>query len=1450
MTTMKESSATLALALTAWRKTSAALLLCMALMPAIVQTSLQATAQQASLIFQNLNSSDGLCSNYVRGLAQDHRGCLWVATEAGLARFDGSRFTTFRQGSSPICSDELNDVFYHPATRQLWIASQRDGISVYDVDRQAMTAHFTSDNGLMTNDVTHLGQAADGGIWVTHYHLGVEHYDPATGRFTHYDARSVRGLSNLRSWVSCDDGRGHLLIGHEGGGMSLIDLRTRRLTRYAYHPDNALKGGIPGATVHAILVDRNGRYWVGTSQGLALFDLRTGRFTTFRHRADQPGSILSDKVMSIGQRRNGDIWVCTDMGGVSILPAGKAPSETAFTNIASANGLSSSSPYDFLEDSFGNVWIGNYRSGLDYAAHMHPIFTTLPYTQTHFDRLTYNPVWGLAFDPSGRLWMGSEDELCALVSDMPNTRVPLGNVGNNVHVNTIYRAPDGTLWLGLYNRGVAFFAPDAQRITLLPMPFAQGDLSVNCFLQGTDRLWVGTEQGLCFLKDGQVVPHTRVNAQMADLMVRSLVADRFGQLWIGTFGRGIYVVNAQGRVVAHIEKGSGLLSNAINQLLLARDGSVWAATRKGLAHFADPRRPARVQVMDHTQGLIEDHVHAIAQDSEGNIWLSTNAHIARYHVRRASFDNFAARLGVPTGDFVNGSVAQAPDGTLYFGSLAGVCRFSPAAFRHLPKQAPVQIVGLMAYSAPTGKGDSIRALALNQSEVRVPYDQNTVRLTFNVADVAQSPLTEYAYRVLEFADGQWLSTQGEDYVTFRDLAPGTYNVSIRSRMPGQDWNPHTATLRIVVEPPFWLAWYAKLLYALLFIGIIWWFMRSYKHKTDLESRLRIEHHRHMNDVALNQERLRFYTNITHELRTPLTLIVGPLDDLSADNALPPVLKTRLTGIRSAANRLLGLVNELLEFRKTETQNRRLRVVHADLAQEVKGIVVHFKELNRKPEVDIRTEWNEQESFLQWFDPEILRIVLDNFLSNALKYTPKGEICISLAHETETLTADPASEQGSGETTGTAPEQVRRTVLRVTDTGYGIPQESLPHLFQRYYQAGGPHQVAGSGIGLALVKSVAELHHAQVSAANREEGGSVFSFALPTDDTYSDAERATNAASPTLAGTHAPAETADAPAEAPANAPAQEENLPTLLVVEDNAELRDYIRQSLHTHFRVVEAADGQQGLERAREKQPDVVLTDVMMPIMDGYELCRRLKGDVNTSHIPVILLTAKDLMQDKAEGYAAGADSYLTKPFSARLLLSRINNLLQVRRQLAQLIAQRMAVPPAESATGAAATPQADTTAMPQSQAGATGAIEAGAQPAAPNATAPNSANPNSAISESAPQLSPIDQRFLSKLDNFVLTHLQEEKLDVGYIASEMCMSHSTLYRKVKALIGISVNEYVRRTRLRRAAELLNQGNCTIAEVADRTGFSTPSYFRQCFKDAYGLTPSDYASGKRPAKP
>ncbi|WP_368156429.1 hybrid sensor histidine kinase/response regulator transcription factor, partial [Bacteroides finegoldii] len=532
----------------------------------------------------------------------------------------------------------------------------------------------------------------------------------------------------------------------------------------------------------------------------------------------------------------------------------------------------------------------------------------------------------------------------------------------------------------------------------------------------------------------------------------------------------------------------------------------------------------------------------------------------------------------------------------------------------------------------------------------------------------------------------------------------------------------------------------------------------------------LEKKNHEQEQELNQERLRFYTNITHELRTPLTLILGPLEDMQKDTSLPVKQAQKLSVIHQSALRLLNLINQILEFRKTETQNKRLCVCKGNIAPLIYEIGLKYKELNQKTKIDFRIQI-EKEEMLLFFDKEIVTIVLDNLISNAIKYTEQGCITLSLYQ--------------------TVRNEVAYTEIKVSDTGYGISAEALPHIFDRYYQESGKHQASGTGIGLALVKNLVELHEGEIRAESVQNEGSTFYISLLTDNIYPNALHA-DSTEPA-----AKEDTAQATISENTSEPTVDNGKPILLIVEDNEEIQKYIAESFSDSFEVITADNGEEGKQQALSHIPDIIVSDIMMPIMDGITLCRQLKEDVRTSHIPIILLTAKDSLQDKEEGYEVGADSYLTKPFSASLLRSRINNLLESRKKL-----------------------------ITQFQ----------AQPVSGNQTDLN--EKRIIIAEA---LSKLDNEFIEKITLLIEENLSSEKIDITYLSDKMCMSGSTLYRKMKALTGLSTNEYIRKVKMQNAERLLLEGKFNISEIAYKVGMNSTGYFRQCFKEEFGVSPSDY---------
>ncbi len=527
----------------------------------------------------------------------------------------------------------------------------------------------------------------------------------------------------------------------------------------------------------------------------------------------------------------------------------------------------------------------------------------------------------------------------------------------------------------------------------------------------------------------------------------------------------------------------------------------------------------------------------------------------------------------------------------------------------------------------------------------------------------------------------------------------------------------------------------------------------------------LEKKNHEQEEELNNERLRFFTNITHELRTPLTLILGPLEDLQEDKDLLPYQQKKISIIHNSAIRLLNLINQILEFRKTETQNKKLCVSKDNLAALVTEVGLKYKELNPKKNIEFNIAI-ESDPLPLYFDKEIITIILDNLISNAIKYTEKGYINISL-YTIRKNNTDYAE-------------------IRVSDTGQGIPSEELPHIFERYYQAKNDRQVSGTGIGLALVKNLVKLHQGEIHAESILGKGSSFRFSLIINNIYPNALH-TDSEEKEQNSNH---DTESAEDSMLNNNISGEK--PILLVVEDNPDICEYISESFSDSFEVITAEEGEAGYRMAISQIPDIIVTDIMMAGMDGITFCKIIKGDVRTSHIPVIMLTAKDSLQNKEEGYLAGADSYLTKPFSASLLRSRIHNLLESRKKLANQFSNNLNI----------------------------------------------NSDKSIILHESLNQL---DNEFIQKITQIIEDNLKSEKIDVTYLADKLCMSKSTLYRKIKALTGISTNEYVRKIKMQNAEKLMLEGRYTISEIAFRVGMNSPVYFRQCFKEEFGISPSEY---------
>lgn len=1322
---------------------------------------------------KQLGIEKGLSNNYVVSIAQDKQGFLWFATEEGLNKFDGTRFITYlknedltRQG---ITGNELNCLLDDPQDSILWIGTQRAGLNAYDYVNNTFLCYRHDDENpesLITDDVTKIVAATDGNLWITTYWRGVDYFDKKAGKFIHYNTQTVPGLASDNIWSVVDGGDGKLYMGHVHHGFSVLSLKDKKVKNFMYDPEDPVS--LPGNGVTCIYKDLSGNIWLGTDRGLALFNPEAENFIHFHHSEDG----VPHTVFDIRQFDGNKLWIAMEFGGIAILDLTQrmflSPDQVRFQYIKEGDdeySLSNSTVRCLFQDSFKNVWAGMWGGGINFLSHESSYFNVYSYSpiQHSGSSLNNKTASSVCVARDGKLWIGTDGGGINVFDKGKRVAVYKEETGDLTD-NSIQAAlcdSEGNLWFGSFMGGVDFYDVKKKSFHQI-FPKDKTGEDVRALYEDAEYVWIGTSNGIykVRLHDKGIADHYTVENNL----VRCISKDNLNRLWIGTFGGGLGVFDEHFQCVKLFNVTSLFPSNTINTVYMDSQNRMWIGTGEGLVCFPSSQS-WDYKVYRSEEGLSNVHIRAITEDNHGNIWVSTNKGISCYIAVKNSFYNYGRWDGVPIVGFMSGSVTHDYDGNIYFGSLNGLCRFNPEMVL-AKREAPSAIMtGLRIFVPISERKSEEKMIELHGCPaVRLSYMQNNFSVTFNIQNYALADQVEYAY-MLKGLENSWYTVTDPNNVTFRNIPPGNYCFQVKTRIRNQEWADEIASLDIRIDPPVWLTWWAKLFYILSGVSVLYFILHAYKKKLDMESLYELEKKNHEQEQELNNERLRFYTNITHELRTPLTLILGPLEDMQKSNSLSGKDSQKISVIHQSAIRLLNLINQILEFRKTETQNKKLCVSRDNLAALVHEIGLKYKELNRKPEIDFCLEI-EQEDMSLFFDKEVVTIILDNLISNAIKYTEKGTITLGLHQVVR--------------------NNIHHTEISVSDTGFGIAPDALPHIFDRYYQEGSEHQASGTGIGLALVKNLVVLHEGEIRVESSLNVGSTFYVSLLTDNTY-----------PHVLHADSTEKTSDEKDEKEENIEPVHSGKRILLIVEDNRDICDYIVESFSDDFEVRTAANGEQGLEQALGCIPDIIVSDIMMPVMNGIVMCRKLKEDLRTSHIPIILLTAKDSLQDKEEGYQVGADSYLTKPFSATLLHSRIHNLLESRKLLAERFNTNSIL-----------------------------------------------IDKRAAVTES---MNKLDNELLEKINKLIEDRLSSEKIDIGYLSDAMCMSNSTLYRKMKALTGLSTNEYIRKIKMQYAERLLLEGKYNISEVAFKVGINSTVYFRQCFKDEFGMAPSDYLKKIKP---
>ena len=1328
-----------------------------------------------------LGTESGLSNNYVMGITQDKNGFVWVATESGLNRFDGSSFKSFKAAENGLAANELNRIVADTVSNLLWICTQRQGLNMLDCDTYRFIGYIdhSSDEkrvqGLSSVGITDVAVTPEGNLWVTNYDSGLDFIDRKSGKISHFNRSNVKGLTDDHFWTVCNGPDGILYLGHVNGGFSVLDPVKMTARNYRNIPGD--DSSLPGNAVRAIHIDSHNNIWAGTNRGLALFNRHTGRFSTFRHHPGKRESLVSDNIYHLTQTSSDELWISTENGGVSILDLRQSfshsPAVVKFRNITTEPDdslyLSNKTIHAVFEDSYGNIWIGTYGDGIDIMCRR-----DLPLTRLHKNRhrnpLSDNAVMSVCL-ASDTLFVGT-DERGADIFIKGDYAGNINSANSPLEDNAVIamlHASDGKIWLGTYEGSVVSRDVNG-RLEAFRIPEAY---DVRCFAEKPDgTILVGLGKGIAEIApDGKITTRYASEGRLHEEWVRSIAVTPWGEIWAGSFGNGISIYDHDFKFIRRLEVNRGLTSNTIHQLLVGPDGKVRAATGNGLAIINAEGKVERIYGM--ADGLSDPVVKALCHDATGTLWMTTGSGISALD-NTGKISNYGQGQGITTTDFNRASVAVAPSGEVYFGSHDGLYRLNPKLLTsrmslHVPAVTGVTVFGQQ------GKEDD-REIFVLSGKLELDHDENTLKVDFGILDASDASAVVWSYNV-EGIDDRWYPASPENGILLRDLAPGKYRLVIKASVPNQT-EEVTTVLPFRINPPIWATIWAKLLYAAAIIASILFGLNFWRKRLDLEYTLEVERKNNIHQNELNAERLRFFTNITHELRTPLTLILGPLEDMKSDPDLSPAQSRKIGIIHKSASRLLELINTILEFRKTETQNKRLKVAKADISILVSEIGSRYSELNTNPAIEIATDI-ELGDYTLWFDTETVSIIIDNLMSNACKYTVQGNVTLKLRHTSE-----------SG---------VPFTEISVSDTGLGMDSATLLRIFDRYYRDNNSANRLGTGIGLALVYNLVQLHKGEIFVESEPGKGSVFRFRIQTDNTYPEAQRESSIP-------------ADSPSdEITTGNPDQPDEKPLVLVVDDNIDILSYIKGVLTDSYRVETATDGEEGLAKAQSLSPDIILSDVMMPKMDGMDMIKRLKESADTSHIPVIVVTAKIAEDARLEAYRLGADSFITKPFSSKLLVARLSNILQTRHQLAAQALGRQTLP----ATPAQNRPETVSVSSPE--------------------TVPETDTP--IIS----RLTEADEEFVKRIGEIIEHEISGENLDVEFIADEMCMSHSTLYRKVKAITGRSVARLIRKYRARKAADLMLTGRYTISEIALMVGMGSPGNFRQCFREEFNTTPSEY---------
>lgn len=1325
---------------------------------------------------------ENLSSSLINQIYQDKRGFIWIATENGLNKFDGMKFSTYKhipEDESSLKNDYVRTVF-EDSSGNFWIGCI-DGLMIYDraSDSFKEIPMYNGDKRVNPH-VTRIIETRNKEIWIT---------------------TSGQGAFSIKK--------------HKDEVRAEVRLRDILTSNYLY----------------LIFEDSHGNLWIGSeNDGLNLYSPKTGKIQTFT----APSRIMSNNISSIAEDRQGNLFVGTLTGGLN-----RYNQKTKNFEVVPYNKGLPLMVKDLLVSKENLLYIGTEGQGLKYYNSEKNVVEDYESGSALID-FTKGKIYSILQDKDDNLWLGVSQKGIIFI---PNTKnkfsyYGLKSIKNNPigasSVMSIYKDQEGILWIGTNNEGIYGVNDEGERVvhysqTSSPVSISNTILSI--YEDSNDNLWVGSyTKGLAKLD--RKTGNCQYIKELVNDKIYCIREDNHKNLLIGTYGAGIYKMSLETGKLTHYESHKSenddfsvdeLGNDWINDILVDSQGLIWIAHYKGVSCF-DPVKNTFIKYLntntiqpghvvyclledvigniwigatdglsvfnkkDQTlkkyttkDGLSSNVICGICEDRDGNMWISTYAGINKFIIDENRFVNYYAGDGLQGNEFTRGARFKDSKGKMYFGGIYGVTNFFPEDIIETKKQLHVLITDFYVFNHAVKRGDQsggddiVSTSVQDADEFHLGYNDNTFSIEFSALEFTNPERIIYQYMIEEINKDWTNSYPGINRVTYTNLSPGTYTFKLRAH--DYDNYSEIKTIKIVISPPWYQSPWAYAGYAILIVLLILFVVNYiYSRMQHRQEALKREH-----QEQINEAKLQFFINISHEIRTPMTLIINPMEKLIVDNKDAKLQKTYVMIYRNA-QRILRLINQLMDIRKLDKGQMQLHFRETDIVGFIEDLMMTFEYLAQRKNISFNFT-HKEDKLNVWIDLNNFDKILLNILSNAFKYTPdNGNISIELSTGKDDMVKGPLR---------------RYFEIVIQDDGIGIDKDKIEQIFERFYQISNDFTNAnfGTGIGLHLTRSLVHLHYGSIQAENRSDmPGTRFIVRIPLGSDHLRAQeleengeiksQEENKFTTTVSN-----ELSNSVIESDSDSKIKPRTKYTILIVEDEDEIRDYIKSELISEYKIIVCENGKKALDIALIKQPDLIISDVMMPEMDGITLVRKIKQNININHIPVILLTARSTPENKIEGLDVGADAYVSKPFNTEMLRYTITNLLENRARLKTKFSGMQY---------------------------------------------PEEMVQNIEMKSS-------DEILMERIMKIINENLSNPELSVEMLATNVGMSRVHMHRKLKELTNQSARDFIKSIRLKQAALLLANKKLSISEVAYATGFSNLSHFSSSFREFYGMSPKEY---------